>query len=57
MNYEGHPVIGFGETEVVAPAPRSTSSPWPMVLASSVVSAAASWAIEEVVHKVRRTRR
>lgn len=57
MNYGGRPTVGFGETEVVSPTKTSSSSPWPMVLASSVVSAAASWAIEEVVHKVRRTRR
>lgn len=57
MNYGGRPTIGFGETEVVAPTTRGASSPWPMVLASSVVSAAASWVIDEVVHKVRRTRR
>lgn len=58
MNYGGHPVVGFGETEVVAPSTKSrTPSPWPMLLASSVVSAAAGWAIDEVAHRVRGKRR
>lgn len=57
MNYGDRPVVGFGETSVVAPSTKPSSSPWPMVLASSVVSAAASWVIDEVAHKVRRTKR
>ncbi len=57
MNYGGHPVVGFGETEVVAPSTKPSSSPWPMLLASSVVSAAASWVIDEAVHRVRGKRR
>jgi hypothetical protein len=57
MNYGGNPVVGFGETEVVAPSTKASSSPWPMVLASSVVSAAAGWVIDDVAHRVRGKRR
>jgi hypothetical protein len=55
VRYNGQPIVGFGE----APTPPTTTktSPWPMVLASSVVSAAAGWAIDEVVRKVRKKRR
>jgi hypothetical protein len=55
MKLNGVPVIGFGEA-VAAPSIHG-SSPWPMVLATSVVSAAAGWAIEEVARVVRGKRR
>lgn len=57
IRFNGHPVIGFGQAELVAPAATASASPWPMVLATSVVSALAGWTIEEVASKVRGKRR
>jgi len=48
----GTPVIGFGQEDPTPPA-TSGSSPWGMVVATSVVSAAAGWVIEEVARKFR----
>jgi hypothetical protein len=56
VRYNGHPVIGFGEDTVVTPVP-STSSPWTIPLATSVVSAAAGWAIQEIARVARGGRR
>jgi hypothetical protein len=53
LSLGGHPVIGFGSAALVAPAVAAVS-PWPMVLASSVVSAAAGWAIDEVARRTFR---
>ena len=50
----GRPVVGFGGEEPVIPKPVS---PWPMVLATSVVSAVAGWAIEEVANRTIRRKR
>lgn len=58
VHYGDHPIVGFGQGALVAPAAvAATASPWPMVLASSVVSAAAGWAIDEVAHRVRKKKR
>lgn len=57
MHYNGHPVVGFGEEETTPPVAPPTTSPWPMVLASSVVSAATGWAIQELARAARGTRR
>lgn len=46
------PVVGFGQEDLTPPA-TSSSSPWGMVVATSVVSAAAGWVIEEVARKFR----
>jgi hypothetical protein len=55
LTVRGAPVVGFGE-EAPAPPARSTS-PWTIALATSVVSAAAGWTIEEVAKKFRKKRR
>ena len=47
----GRPVVGFGGEEPTSPKPVS---PWPMVVATSVVSAVAGWAIEEVANRTIR---
>lgn len=57
ISYNGHPVIGFGASEEPTPPTSKPPSPWPMLLASSVVSAAAGWAIDEVVRKIRKRKR
>lgn len=57
IRFNGHPVIGFGASEEPTPPAATASSPWPMLLASSVVSAAAGWAIDEITHRVRGKRR
>lgn len=58
IRYGGHPVVGFGQDEPVAPsAQKASTSPWPMLLVSSVVSAAAGWAIDEAAHRIRGKRR
>jgi hypothetical protein len=55
IRFNGHPVIGFGASEEPAPPPKV--SPWPMVLATSVVSAATGWAIEEIARRTIRKRK
>ncbi len=59
IRYNGRPVVGFALGEAPPPPTSAlkTSSPWPMVLATSVVNAAAGWAIEEVARNVRRKKR
>jgi len=58
VNYGNRPVVGFGQAPLMTPvAATKAASPWPIVLATSVVSAAAGWAIEEVARTVRRRRR
>lgn len=57
IHYNGHPVVGFGEDAIVTPAAPPTTSPWSMVLASSVVSAAAGWAIEGIARAATGRRR
>lgn len=52
MKINGVPVVGFGQEDPTPPA-ASGSSPWGMVVATSVVSAAAGWVIEEVARKFR----
>lgn len=56
IRYNGHPVIGFGSSPAMPPA-ATGASPWPMVLATSVVSALAGWTIEEVAQRFRKRRR
>lgn len=55
LAFNGTPVVGFGEAPVAPPI--AAASPWGMVVATSVVGAAASWVIEEFASKVRRRRR
>lgn len=50
------PAAGFGQAEVVAPAAPPTPS-WALALATSVMSAAAGWAIEETARSIRGKRR
>ena len=57
ISLNSHPVIGFGDQLASAPIPTPHGSPWPMLLASSVVSAAAGWAIEEVAQAVKKRKR
>lgn len=57
IRYNGHPVVGFGQEALTPPAATTTSSEWPMMLASSVVGAAATWAIEETARAFRGRRR
>jgi hypothetical protein len=50
--------IGFGQGEtVVAPVAAASASPWPFVLATSMVGAATSWVIEEIAQSFRGKRR
>jgi len=58
IRYGVRPITGFGIGETLTP-PVATpgTSPWPMVLASSVVSAATGWAIEEVVRRTIRKKK
>lgn len=49
------PLVGFGQAEVIA-APAATS-PWTVALVTSVVSAAAGWAIEEAARAASGRRR
>lgn len=51
------PRAGFVGQAAAALPVASSGSPWGMALATSVVSAAAGWAIEEVVQKFRGKRR
>jgi hypothetical protein len=58
MNYNGHPVVGFGQAEVVAPVAAATGpSAWTVAIVTSVVGGAASWVVEEIANKVRGKRR
>ena len=57
MNFGPHPVVGFGDGNLSSPAVVAGASPWPMLLASSVVSAVAGLAIEEVVLAVKKKRK
>jgi hypothetical protein len=50
------PSAGFGQSEVVAPATAQTPS-WALALATSVMSAAAGWVIEEAARSVRGKRK
>ena len=58
----GVPVVGFGDATVsvgvgtVAPAVVATL-PWGEIVASSIVSAAAGWALDEAVRSMRKKRR
>jgi hypothetical protein len=56
MNYNGHPVVGFGEEQPTPPTTKPKSE-WPMLFATSIVSAAAGWAIDETARYVRGRRR
>lgn len=57
IRHNGHPVVGFGEEEATPPIAPSTTSPWTIPLATSVVSAAAGWAIQEIARVARGGRR
>lgn len=49
--------VGFGEAVTTPSAKQTSASPWPMALATSVVGAAAGWAIEEIARKTMKKRR
>lgn len=53
----GHPVIGFGQVELVAPAAATAPSLWTTAILTSVVGGATSWVVEEIAKKVRGKRR
>jgi hypothetical protein len=55
LSLGAHPVIGFGQAEAVAPA--ATTSPWAVAIVTSIVSAAAGWALDEAAHHARKRRR
>ncbi len=55
MRRNGEQVVGFGNPALVAPA--AAASPWPMVIATSVVSAVTGLVVEEFARKVRKRRR
>ncbi len=57
MKYNGHPVIGFGQAELVAPAATTAPSLWTTAILTSVVGGATSWVVEEIAKKVRKKRR
>ena len=48
-------VVGFGDEEILAPAPKmvKTPSPWTVAVATTVLGAATGWVIEEVARMVR----
>jgi len=50
IRFANHPVVGFGQVEALA-VPATTTSPWTVALVTSVVSAVAGWAVEEVARK------
>jgi len=59
----GAPVVGFGLPErnaaigVGTPAVATAALPWGEIVASSIVSAAAGWALDEAVRAARKKRR
>jgi len=56
VQHNGHPVVGFGSAEVVAPAAPRTS-PWTIALATSAFSVATHWVIEGITNKISGKRR
>lgn len=50
----GRPVAGFGVGELITPP---AASPWPMVVATSVVSAIAGWAVDEIANRTIRKKK
>jgi hypothetical protein len=56
IHYAGHPVVGFGQAEAIV-APAATTSPWAVAIVTSIVSAAAGWALDEAAHHARKRRR
>lgn len=57
MKRNGHPVVGFGDPGTISVPPVVAMSPWPTLLASSVVSAVTGLVVEEIVKSVRKRRR
>lgn len=61
MKRNGHPVVGFGQTEGTVSFPATAAvgmtTPWPTVLATSVVSAVTGLVVEEIVQRVRKKRK
>ncbi len=54
----GRPVIGFGQAEaVVVPAATSSKSPWTIPIVTSVIGAASTWLLDELVDSARRKRK
>lgn len=56
IKHQGRPVVGFGDGELSSPAIAATS-PWPMMLVTTVVSATTGWVLEEIAYKSRRRKR
>ena len=56
MKYNGRPVVGFGQAEVVVPAAATGPSAWTVAIVTSVVGGATSWVVEEIAKKVRKKR-
>ena len=56
IRYNGHPVIGFGQPALVVPtaAAVASTSPWTIALATTFLSSATGWAIEEVARRTIR---
>ena len=54
MNYNGHPVVGFGEQAITTPVPPTGPSAWTVAIVTSVVGGATSWVVEEIAKKVRK---
>ncbi len=58
MKRNGLPVVGFGnEGTLASPVVIAAASPWPEILATTVVSAATGWALEEIAYKVTHRKR
>jgi len=53
MNYNGHPVVGFGQTAITTPVPPTGPSAWTVAIVTSVVGGATSWVVEEIAKRVR----
>jgi hypothetical protein len=53
ISLKGAPAVGFGQAAALA-APAAVASPWVVALTTSVVGAAAGWAIEEIARRRRR---
>jgi len=59
IQFNGRPAVGFGVGDaVVAPVAAATAmSSWGLALTTSVVSATATWMLEELMGKSRKRRR
>jgi hypothetical protein len=55
--HDGKVVTGLGDSDVAAPVVRVPPSPWLFAVATSVISAATGWVIEEAARAVRKRKR